>query len=174
MALPHCTTRDDVYEGMLIPANTTIIMNSWALNHDPDEYENPDAFDPSRFLKHPLGIKPTLDAMNKIPDELIEDTTASYGFRRRNYGFGAGRRVCAGQRMAENSMMMTMAKLVWSFDVVPTRGATQLDTSVHAWSDAVLMSLKHFDVQFIVRSQQKRDVIEGEWQRADAFLQRYE
>ncbi|KAI1734986.1 cytochrome P450 [Xylaria scruposa] len=174
MALPHCTTRDDVYEGMLIPANTTIIMNSWALNHDPDEYENPDAFDPSRFLKHPLGIKPTLDAMNKIPDELIEDTAASYGFRRRNYGFGAGRRVCAGQRMAENSMMMTMAKLVWSFDVVPTRGATQLDTSVHAWSDAVLMSLKHFDVQFIVRSQQKRDVIEGEWQRADAFLQRYE
>ncbi|KAI0858776.1 cytochrome P450 [Xylaria cubensis] len=174
MALPHATTRDDVYEGMFIPANTTILMNSWALNHDPDEYENPDAFDPSRFLKHPLGIKSTLNTTDKVPDESIEDITTSYGFRRRNYGFGAGRRVCAGQRMAENSMMMTMAKLVWSFDVVATHGAAQLDTSVHAWTDAILMSPKHFDVQFIVRSENKRDVIEGEWQRADAFLQRYE
>ncbi|KAI0454974.1 cytochrome P450 [Xylaria acuta] len=170
MAIPHATTQDDVYEGMFIPANTTIIMNSWAVNHDPDEYENPDTFDPSRFLKHPLGLKSTLNTMDKVPDESIEDTATSYGFRRRNYGFGAGRRVCAGQRMAENSMMMTMAKLVWSFDVVAARGATQLDTSVHAWTDAVLISPKHFDVQFVLRSEDKRDVIECEWQRADAFL----
>ncbi|KAI1131775.1 cytochrome P450 [Nemania abortiva] len=174
MAIPHATTRDDVYEGMFIPANTTIIMNSWAVNHDPDEYENPDAFDPSRFLKHPLGIKPTLSAMDKAPDDLIEDTDTSYGFRRQNYGFGAGRRVCAGQRMAENSMMMTMAKLLWSFDVVATHGVTQLDTSVHAWTDAILIFPKHFDVQLVLRSEDKRDVIESEWQRADAFLRRFE
>jgi cytochrome P450 len=159
---------------MFIPANTTILMNSWAINHDPDEYENPYAFDPSRFLKHPLGLKPTLDTVNKAPDDSMEDTAADYGFRRQNYGFGAGRRVCAGQRMAENSMMMTMAKLVWAFDVVATRGATQLDTSVHAWTDAILMSPKQFDVQLVLRSEDKRDVIEGEWQHADAFLRRFE
>ncbi|KAI8947779.1 cytochrome P450 [Xylaria longipes] len=174
MAIPHATTRDDVYEDMLIPKDTTIIMNTWAINHDPDEYEDPDTFDPSRFLKHPLGLKPTLNTMHEAPDESTEDTTTSYGFRRRNYGFGAGRRACAGQRMAENSMMMTMAKLVWSFDVVATRGAKQLDTSVHAWADAILMSPKHFDVQFVLRSENKKDVIEGEWQRADAFLRRFE
>ncbi|KAI0470352.1 cytochrome P450 [Xylaria cf. heliscus] len=175
MALPHATTRDDVYEGMFIPANTTIIMNSWAVNHDPDEYENPAAFDPSRFLKHPLGLKSPLNTTEKVlPDESMEDTDASYGFRRRSYGFGAGRRVCAGQRMAESSMMMTMAKLVWSFDVVAARETTQLDTSIHAWTDAVLISPKQFDVRFVLRSGDKRDVIEAEWLRADAFLRRFE
>ncbi|KAI0111254.1 cytochrome P450 [Nemania sp. FL0031] len=171
MALPHATTRDDVYEGMFIPANTTIIMNSWAVNHDPEEYDNPDAFDPSRFLKHPLGLKPSLNIVEKVPDDLVEDTDTSYGFRRQNYGFGAGRRVCAGQRMAENSMMMTMAKLVWSFDVVAT---AHIDNSIHAWTNAILMTPKHFHVRLALRSEDKRDVIESEWQRADAFLRRFE
>ncbi|KAI1145870.1 cytochrome P450 [Nemania diffusa] len=173
MALPHATMRDDVYNDMFIPANTTVIMNSWAINHDPDEYESPDTFDPSRFLKHPLGLKSTLTTAHKVASDSI-DSTADYGFRRQSYGFGAGRRVCAGQRMAENSMMMTMAKLVWAFDVVATRGASQIDTSVHAWTDAILMCPKEFDVQLVLRSEDKRDVIEDEWQRADAFLRRFE
>ncbi|KAJ8119726.1 hypothetical protein ONZ43_g3385 [Nemania bipapillata] len=174
MAIPHATMRDDFYEGMFIPANTTILMNSWAINHDPDEYENPDSFDPSRFLKHPLGLKSTPDTTDKVLDESIEDADTSYGFRRQNYGFGAGRRVCAGQRMAENSMMMTMAKLVWAFDVVPAHADAQLDTSVHAWTDAILMTLKHFGVRFVLRSEDKRAVIEGEWERADGFLRKFE
>lgn len=174
MSMPHATTKDDVYEGMFIPADTTIIMNTWAINHDPDEYENPDSFDPSRFLKHPLGLKSTLNATEKVLDEPIKDAATSYRFRRRNYGFGAGRRVCAGQRMAENTMMMTMAKLVWSFNVVATHGAKQVDTSIHAWNDGLVMALKHIDVQFILRSEDKRDVIESEWQRADAFLRTFE
>ncbi|KAI0437890.1 cytochrome P450 [Xylaria telfairii] len=174
LSIPHASTKDDVYEGMFIPAGTTIIMNTWAITHDPDEYENPDSFDPHRFLKHPLGLKITPNTTEKAPDESIDDTNASYGFRRLNYGFGAGRRACAGQRMAENSMMSAMAKLVWSFNVVATHGAKQLDTSIHSWNDGVVISLKPIDLEFSLRSEDKREVIESEWQRADEFLRAFE
>ncbi|KAI8177662.1 hypothetical protein K4K51_005260 [Colletotrichum sp. SAR 10_75] len=39
---PHAPTQDDVYNGMLIPAGTTIIGNLWAIHRNPRDYPNPD------------------------------------------------------------------------------------------------------------------------------------
>lgn len=137
-------------------------MNIWAIQHDPNEYEEPEAFRPERFLHHPLGLK-TAGAPKMA---------AAEAGRKPTYGFGGGRRVCAGQRMAENSMLLTMAKLLWSFDIV---GPANLDTSVDtAFKDAILTGPKIFPVDFRVRGVTRRMVILSEWTKADGYLKAYE
>ncbi|KAK1965983.1 cytochrome P450 [Colletotrichum sublineola] len=163
LAIPHATTQDDIYAGYHIPADTTILMNIWAISHDPDEYDDPDSFNPERFIGSTFGIKEDHENAKEAPDPS----------RRPTYGFGAGRRVCAGQRMAENSMLMTMSKLLWCFDVVP--GDRMPDTNVQtAFKDAILTGPKLFDVGFRVRSEERRKVLVNEWHKADSWLQRFE
>ncbi|RYP52908.1 hypothetical protein DL768_002004 [Monosporascus sp. mg162] len=50
MGLPHVTTRDDVFEGYLIPRGAMIIPNIWHFTHDPAVYKDPMSFNPDRFL----------------------------------------------------------------------------------------------------------------------------
>ena len=162
MAIPHATSKDDTYQGYFIPAGTTVIMNTWAIHHNPNDYPNSDKFDPSRFLGSKFGVANTTK-------ETETDIT-----RRQSYAFGAGRRICAGQPMAENSMMMTMAKIVWAFDIEYT-GEGKLDTSLEtAWNDAILTAPKKFPLRFHVRGMERREVIEKEWKKADEFLRRFE
>ncbi|KAK1675482.1 cytochrome P450 [Colletotrichum godetiae] len=164
MAIPHAITRDDIYMGYNIPAETTILMNIWAINHDSDEYEDPDSFEPERFMKNPLGVK----SRDQESKRAIEDQS-----RRPTYSFGAGRRICAGQRMAENSMLMTMSKLLWCFDVVP--GNTMPDTSMQtAFKDAILTGPKAFDVSFKVRGKGRQRHLVEDWTKADKWLKRFE
>ncbi|KAJ0159656.1 O-methylsterigmatocystin oxidoreductase [Colletotrichum tanaceti] len=182
LAIPHATTQDDIYQGYHIPANTTILMNIWAISHDPDEYEDPDSFRPERFLDGEFG---TASGSREEPNETAEggpgDQTDSQSqsqsqsqSRRPTYGFGAGRRVCAGQRMAENSMLMTMSKLLWYFDVVVPGGRAP-DTGVRtAFKDAILTGPKPFDVGFDVRGERRRGVLVDEWAKADAWLRQFE
>ncbi|KAI0291315.1 hypothetical protein BC826DRAFT_1150247 [Russula brevipes] len=46
--VPHATTKDDVFNGFLIPKGAIVIANSWAILHDPTIY--PEHFKPERFL----------------------------------------------------------------------------------------------------------------------------
>ena len=85
-------TQDDTYEGYTIPKGTMLFANAWAIHHDESEYERPDAFYPERFLNNKFG---TRHPKNDASDD----------HRRATYGFGAGRRVCPGQRLAENSLV---------------------------------------------------------------------
>jgi cytochrome P450 len=147
----------------VIPANTTVVMNTWAINHDPNEYDDPDNFEPDRFLEHPLGIKKSQAA------ELGDGMPS----RKPSYAFGAGRRICAGQRMAENSMMMAMAKLIWTFDI-KTREEKMDMSMLTAFKDAILTGPKEFSVDLELRDDWRRSVIQEQWKKADAYLARFE
>jgi cytochrome P450 len=35
-------TEDDWYNGYFIPKNSIIMMNLWAIHHDPEDYPEPD------------------------------------------------------------------------------------------------------------------------------------
>jgi hypothetical protein len=43
---------DDIYEGMLIPEGSTVFIPTWALHHSEHIYDDPDTFNPDRYLKH--------------------------------------------------------------------------------------------------------------------------
>ena len=68
-----------------------LFANAWAIHRDEDEYVAPEEFIPERFLHNRFGTR-------------SEDTSQD-DHRRVTYGFGAGRRVCPGQRLAENSLV---------------------------------------------------------------------
>lgn len=181
--MPHANTADDVYEGYSIPKGTTVVVNTWAISHNPDDFEDPDSFNPSRYLANPFGFKVTAETSDKVEKEEKEvldsaavemPTEVSNQGRRQTYAFGAGRRICAGSKMAENSLMTVMAKIVWAFDVLPRDGET-LDVDVRtAYKDAILTGPKLLPVKFVLRDERKRDVIKKEWEKADLFLSRFE
>ena len=81
-----------MYGEYLIPKGTMLLANTWSINHDESEYANPSEFVPERFVDNKYGS-------TTKPQDGENDT------RRITYTFGAGRRVCAGQRLAENGLV---------------------------------------------------------------------
>ncbi|KAI0302989.1 cytochrome P450 [Russula brevipes] len=104
----HRSTEDDWYEGMYIPKGTVCIANVWHMNHDPEIYgENAMDFDPARHL----------DANGDIPSGLSDNKEghSSYGFGRRN---------CAGRHMANNSLFINIAVLLWAAKIERKKDAS--------------------------------------------------
>ena len=101
LAIPRQSIRasNDVL-GYKLPAHTHLILNLYAIHRDPNIYENPDTFNPYRFLgnKHP-GVNPMsgFDSYELIP-------------------FSAGRRMCPAATLGNLLVSLLMAHLLHSFD----------------------------------------------------------
>ncbi|KPI42002.1 O-methylsterigmatocystin oxido [Cyphellophora attinorum] len=158
--IPHAVTEDDHYNGYFIPKGTILFANAWAI-HRTAEFEDPEAFKPERFLHNKFGIDP-------LHSGQIDESK-----RRVQYGFGAGRRVCSGQRLAENSLIVNMAKLVWGFNIKPEGGRLDDDVAT-SYHGGFLIAPKEFPLQFIPRSAAHVDVMEKEHRVADGYLQQFE
>ncbi|EIN08589.1 cytochrome P450 [Punctularia strigosozonata HHB-11173 SS5] len=91
----HRATEDIIWNRYRIPAGATVIGNHWSIAHDPDMFKNPDTFDPQRWFTN--GEPSLSDA--------------------RIFTFGFGRRVCPGQHIANRSVFITAAMLLWSFTI---------------------------------------------------------
>ncbi|KAF8837243.1 cytochrome P450 [Paxillus ammoniavirescens] len=91
---PHATTEDDMYDGWFIPDQTLVIVNM-AIGHDESRYEDPNTFNPSRFLT-PEG-------------ELNDDNL--------HYIYGFGRRVCPGRYLAEASLWIAIVSVLAVFQI---------------------------------------------------------
>ncbi|KAK5107151.1 hypothetical protein LTR62_001676 [Meristemomyces frigidus] len=155
--IPHVLTEDDVYGDYVIPKGTILFANTWAIHQDESQYHRPAEFIPERWLDNKYGTK------HSNPD--IDG-------RRATYGFGAGRRVCSGQRLAENSLMVNMAKLVWTFDITSTKPA---DASMETgYTSGFLVCPKKFPAVFTVRSEVKAKISEAEYVKAEQFLSQFE
>ncbi|KAF8814915.1 putative cytochrome P450 monooxygenase [Phlegmacium glaucopus] len=105
LAVPHMATEDITYKGHVIPKDTLLFMNTWGIMHDPDIFEEPETFRPERFLENSFGTKPGADIR---------------GFRD-NFGFGAGRRICPGERMGRRTIALNAINLVWAFVFSPLK-----------------------------------------------------
>jgi len=101
--LVHGVTEDIIYENFIIPKGADIIGNHWCISHDPLVFPSPDDFDPSHFLV------PTID-----PETGKERLTAN---ELQHFTFGFGRRACAGKEIANRSLWITTAFLLWSFNI---------------------------------------------------------
>ncbi|KAG6895429.1 hypothetical protein C0992_001272 [Termitomyces sp. T32_za158] len=77
IGLPHRSVADDWYKGYLIPGDTIVIANIWAINRDRNVYgQDADQFNPARFLNEDGSLK------SSIPDTKDEGHT-TFGFGRR-------------------------------------------------------------------------------------------
>ncbi|GJP32635.1 hypothetical protein CLOM_g17244 [Closterium sp. NIES-68] len=82
--------------GYTIPPGTMILINTWALGHDPTVWINPHEFNPSRFLD-PAAPDLTGKSFSLLP-------------------FGSGRRGCAGMNLGLDLSARMLAGFVRQFD----------------------------------------------------------
>ncbi|KAL5322043.1 hypothetical protein ACEPPN_010011 [Leptodophora sp. 'Broadleaf-Isolate-01'] len=155
---PHYTTADVTYKDFYIPKGTIVCIHTYALHMDASRYEAPYEFRPERYLNHPLKA----GAYASHPDPYARD----------HFAFGGGRRICPGMHLAENSLFITLAKILWAFKIEPglnVDGTQQvMDTSDDAYELGVNTLPKPFRARFIPRDERREEVVRDEWQKAKA------
>jgi cytochrome P450 len=158
---PHASTEDDSYNGYYIPSGTTVIGNSWAINLNEEYYPNPHHFDPTRFLDEALAQRAT------HPTPLLgKPHPAKTG----HSSFGWGRRICPGAHLAENSLFIALAKMLWAFDIKPKQGVRY---DIFAYTEGFNIRPQKFECEINVRSEAHRDVLMRELKDAEDVLGRF-
>ncbi|KAF4910983.1 Cytochrome P450 monooxygenase yanC [Colletotrichum fructicola] len=102
---PHYTTADIFYKDYFIPKNTVVAIPQYVLHYSSEKWDNPEAFDPSRYLSYP----------EKAGFYAAQGDAKG----RDHFDFGGGRRICPGMHLAENSLFVTLAKVLWAFKIEP-------------------------------------------------------
>ncbi|KAI3684652.1 hypothetical protein L6452_33877 [Arctium lappa] len=93
LLVPHESSEDCVIRGYNIPSGTMLLVNQWAIHHDPRLYSDPKRFNPERFD----GLEGTRDGFKLMP-------------------FGSGRRSCPGEGLAVRVLGSTLGLLIQCFD----------------------------------------------------------
>jgi cytochrome P450 len=106
LGVPHASTADDWYEGMFIPKGTICLQNMRVINSEPDVFGSDAAlFDPARYLDKSRQVK-VLD-----------------GREEGHMAFGFGRRICPGRYVAESTLAIDIATLLWAMRFERPEGA---------------------------------------------------
>ncbi|KAJ9550004.1 hypothetical protein OSB04_022547 [Centaurea solstitialis] len=95
LLVPHKTETDVKIGEYLLPKNTQILVNAWAMARDPRYWEDPLTFMPERFLDTKLDYRG--QHFEFIP-------------------FGSGRRMCPGIALARRVTSLMVASFVYHFD----------------------------------------------------------
>ncbi|KAH8895362.1 putative cytochrome P450 [Thozetella sp. PMI_491] len=146
---PHMLTQTDSYKGYVLPAGTIVFANAWGLQHDENEYEKPDLFNPDRWQGNRYGTK-------------YDSNGLSTKDRKLTYVFGAGRRICGGQKQAEVTLKLAIAKLVWTFQFTKLSEdeTKDIDTNpVTAYTAGFTMAPHKFPVKIEARSEKHAQMI---------------
>ncbi|KAG1730697.1 cytochrome P450 [Suillus paluster] len=97
----HRTTQDVIWGNYCIPGGTTVVADHWSISRDPDVFPEPEAFKPQRWVND----------QGRTRDDM------------KFYLYGFGRRVCPGQEVANRSLFINAALVLWAFQL--TRDPTK-------------------------------------------------
>ncbi|KAG0444260.1 hypothetical protein HPB47_013994 [Ixodes persulcatus] len=89
--------------GQFIPKDTGILYNIYAINHDPNLWDDPEVFRPERFLDPVTG---------KIKQELLPQLMS----------FGLGPRTCPGEKLAHVDMFYVFVRFMQRVDMSAPEG----------------------------------------------------
>ena len=92
---PHQLTENLEFDGHFIPAGTNFLINSIGLS---SEFKDPNEFQPERWI-----------------------SGAGAGKTPNFWGFGGGRRICVGWKVAEQALFISYARLLYCFELTPVR-----------------------------------------------------
>ncbi|KAJ5986380.1 hypothetical protein N7451_010745 [Penicillium sp. IBT 35674x] len=138
LSVPHAVTEDDMYEGYHIPKGSTVLANNWAMDLDQNVFEDPESFQPERWLATP-----------NYP-------SSSFGF---------GKRICPGQHLGRRSLFIVICRLLWGFDI--SEAVDSLGNTIKVNPEEMLQSSLSGPVdlraQLVVRSHHHRALIEKEF-----------
>jgi cytochrome P450 len=128
--LPHRVAEDDIHDSYFIPKDSIVLTNIQCVHNrqlgtircslaqstvfsysfisrDPRNYENPDLFDPIRFL----GKEPELDP--------------------KQYIFGIGSRICPGRIMADSNFLLACAMILATLNILKAVDADGVEITLN-------------------------------------------
>ena len=99
LGVPHAAIDEDWYKGMYVPKGTLCMSNLWHCNHDRTIFgEDADEFRPERHL----------DEHGESLPGPVETNQAGHA------GFGFGRRICVGKDLANDTLFINTARILWA------------------------------------------------------------
>ncbi|CAI9089782.1 OLC1v1024417C1 [Oldenlandia corymbosa var. corymbosa] len=94
LLVPRCAREDCKVAGYDIKKGTQVLVNTWTIGRDPESWENPEEFNPDRFLGKDIDIK---------------------GHHYELLPFGSGRRMCMGYSLGLKVVQSNLANLLHGF-----------------------------------------------------------
>lgn len=150
LGVPHTFDEDITYKGYLMPKGTIVIPSVWWFLHDPEVYEDPDSFEPERYLS---------------PRHEPEPNTAAFGF---------GRRLCPGRFVADTTLYLGIAQILAVFNIEKALDKNGVPIDPEKASTSGLLDHPHeFAFRITPRSAAHRELLkdaekEFPWQQGDA------
>jgi cytochrome P450 len=89
----------DYIDGNWVPGGTSVAVSSWAASHNPNNFSQPDAFIPERWIDSKEWTSDNKKGMQP---------------------FSLGPRGCIGKHLSYMEMRVILARLLWNFDLVCT------------------------------------------------------
>ncbi|KAG8014728.1 Hydroxyacyl-coenzyme A dehydrogenase [Nibea albiflora] len=102
LAIPHMASETTEFRGYTIPKGTLVVPNLWSVHRDPTVWDDPDTFNPARFLD---------DEGKLLRKECF-------------IPFGIGRRVCMGEQLAKMELFLMVTSLLQAFRFRLPEGAS--------------------------------------------------
>lgn len=129
--VPRESMEEVTIDGYNIPTKTRFFVNAWAIGRDPESWENPEAFEPERFMGSTIDFKGQ-------DFELVP--------------FGSGRRSCPAIAFGAATVELALAQLLHSFDweLPPGIETKDLDMNeafgitMHRTADLIVVAKPHF------------------------------
>ncbi|GKU05619.1 unnamed protein product [Fusarium langsethiae] len=150
MGVVHTADEDVHYKDFVFSKGTSFIPAIWWFLHDPSVYSEPSSFDPDRYLE---------------PRNEPHPNFASFGF---------GRRVCPGRFLADESLFITISRLLSTFDIkkaVDGRG-NEIEPQISV-APGMIGHIRDFPYDIKPRNEKFADMIrqveiEHPWKEGDA------
>ncbi|KZO94698.1 cytochrome P450 [Calocera viscosa TUFC12733] len=102
--VPHAATEDFTYGSYIIPKGAIIMDNIWAISRDPKVFPDYDSYNPDRYLTPTGEVRVSSDPVDEV------------------YVYSHGRRICPGRDIANHSLFIDVAALLWAFDFEKGKG----------------------------------------------------
>jgi cytochrome P450 len=142
---PHASTEDITFRGHFIPKGSTIIAPLWSIHMNEKDFPDPHRFDPQRFM-----------------------SKRDYPGPWQHSAYGWGRRVCVGQWLANNSVFINIARLLWGFDIGHAKDdkGDEIPVDIFAYTNGFNSLPMPFAASIVPRSSVHASVIRREYESA--------
>ncbi|KAI1608242.1 cytochrome P450 [Exophiala viscosa] len=158
-AAPHACKEEVPFQRYIIPKGALLVNNVYTINRDPSRYANPDQYEPERYMGD-----------NKHASESAQSANVA---ERDHFTFGAGRRLCAGIHVAEQSLFLGIARILWTYKITPKLDPVTkqpLLPDQDKYTQGVVCMPESFQATIKARSPERANRIVMEWTEAQKQL----
>ena len=163
IGIQHYTTEPIEYKGYTIPANSIVVINSWALFRGDSTDCGSASFRPERWLDkaEDSSDKQSMDSVLCKNAEGNPSENSSHRLhgetmrQQQRYVWGAGHRICPGRHLAESTLWLALAKIIWACKIEPVKGwkSKDLELNDDAFETGRIMVPKPFPLRFVPREE---------------------